>query len=97
MAVAGHFSVSVADLFAGLGSGIAALSGLLFGVLRGPGPRWPVAWGGAIVGAAAALLALLVSYLLGDVPAGAVRLGTTGAALAGSLGALLGNLTARRE
>ena len=90
MVIGGHFSAPVANLFAVGGTGVAAATGLLYGFRAGGASRRSAALGGAVVGSSAALLAFVVAYLLGDVPAAVLGPAVLGSALAGLLGGLLG-------
>ncbi len=95
LAVSGHYERAIANLFAALGMAIALVAGCLCG-------RWLVgsrpvhaASAGAVVGAVCALLGILESWYLGDVPTWVIAFGTLTSAVAGSVGGLLGSLTRR--
>jgi hypothetical protein len=88
LVVAGHFIGFIADnLFAVGGVAIALGAGAVY-VRKAPGARLPL-MGGAAAGGACAFLGILVSVILGDVPAGILPLGTLASALAGAGGAAL--------
>ncbi|MEC4590799.1 MULTISPECIES: hypothetical protein [Nitrospirillum] len=88
MVVAGHFSPAVAQFFAVGGMLISLLAGLVHGRTR---LTWgPAAAGGAVAGGACALLGIFVSWILGDVPAMILALGTAMSALTGAIGGLIG-------
>lgn len=99
MVVAGHWSLAVARLFGPLGVAISLIVGLLWA--RSEARRYGhAAAGGALVGGACALFGIVVSFVLGDVGAVILALGTASSAVAGALGGLLGaasRLRARRE
>ena len=96
MVVAGHTNPSVASLFAVGGMGLSLLAGVLYTVLvRGqPAPMGSLLAGGALAGGVCALLGILVSHLLGDVPASLLVLGTVSSVVTGAVGAALGRLIA---
>jgi hypothetical protein len=90
MVVAGHFSPAVAQTFAPLGMGISGVAGVLAGRTV-PGRSWGSAAGrGAITGGVCAFLGILVSYLLGDVPAQVLGFGTAASTVTGMIGGLIG-------
>lgn len=97
LSIAGHFSAPVADLFTAGRSGIAALTGLAYGRRAGVTSRGRAGGGGAVAGGAAALTALIASYLLGDIPGGAVAMGAVGASAVAALGGWLGHALGRKE
>jgi len=97
LAVAGHFSAPVAELFPAGRNGIAALAGLLYGRRAGTVSRGSAGGGGALAAGASVLPALIVSYLLGDVPSSALAAGTLWGTAAGALGAVLGRMLDRRN
>src|SRR5690606_35077827 len=75
MVVSGHWVAAIAALFAVLGMAISLLAGWLaaaWASVRGG----RAARDGAIAGGSCALLGILVSWALGDVPAGVVAFGT---------------------
>jgi hypothetical protein len=95
MVVAGHSSPSVAGLFAVGGMGLSLLAGLIYGILdRGTG-LGRLAVGGAIAGGICALIGICVSYMLGDVPASLLVLGTISSVVTGAIGGAIGKLFAR--
>ena len=53
--------------------------------------------GGAIAGAGSGLLGIIVSYLLGDVPASVLGFGAASSGLTGVTGALVGRAIAGRK
>lgn len=96
MVLAGHFTLAVANLFGPLGMAISLLVGLLYALKAGEG-YGHAALGGAIVGGACALIGIVVSYLLGDVTALILALGTLSSAIAGALGGLIGQAAGGRQ
>ena len=97
MVVSGHFSAPIANLYAVGGTGIAAAAGLLYGFRAGAVSSRSAALGGGLAGVASALLAFIVAYLLGDVPAAVLGPAAIGAALVGMLGGLLGGSMKGKE
>lgn len=90
MVVSGHYDRSVANLFAVLGMTISLVAGLLAGRWSGAAARGGAAAVGLVAGAACALLGILESYYLGDVPAWVVAFGTSSSAVTGAIGGFLG-------
>lgn len=90
MVVLGHFDARVAGLFAVLGVTISLLAGLLYGARVPHAPTGRAAGGGAIAGGVCALIGILVSFAMGDVPAGVLAFGTLSSAVTGAIGGLLG-------
>ena len=97
MVITGHFSPAIAAMFAALGMGISGLAGVL--AWRGESPfSWGSAAGrGAIAGGISALIGILVSYFLGDVPAQVLGFGTAASTLTGTIGGLIGGSLSRRQ
>jgi hypothetical protein len=96
MVVAGHSSPAVAQLFAVGGMGLSLLAGFLYARVARSATKGSAAVGGAAAGAICAFLGILVSYLLGDVPATLLALGTLSSALTGAIGGVIGALTLGR-
>ena len=96
MVIAGHFSPAVAELFAAGGMGISGLAGVLAGLAGRPASLGSAAGRGAVAGGVCAFVGILVSYLLGDVPAGVLGFGTAGSAFTGALGGLVGKVLSAR-
>ena len=96
MVVAGHSNDAIKALFAVGGMGLSLVAGVLYARLAHAPTRGKAAAGGAAAGAICAFLGILVSYLLGDVPASLLALGTLSSAVTGALGGLLGTLGQRR-
>ena len=95
MVVAGHTSPAVAAMFAVGGMGLSLLAGVLYARLARSATKGSAAVGGAAAGAICAFLGILVSHLLGDVPASLLALGTASSAVTGAIGGVIGALTTR--
>jgi hypothetical protein len=96
MVVAGHSSPAIKGLFAVGGMGLSLVAGLLYARLARPATKGSASIGGLAAGAICAFLGILVSYLLGDVPASLLALGTVSSAVTGAIGGLLGALSLGR-
>src|SRR5512146_2932133 len=81
MVVAGHSNRSIANLFAVMGMSISLLAGIAYAFLARGGSPASLAVGGLIAGALCALLGIVVSVALGDVPALILVVGTASSAL----------------
>jgi hypothetical protein len=97
MVVIGHYVPAVANGFAAGGTAISALAGLAYAVLAQQQRLGAVLAGGAVAGGVSAFVGILVSYLLGDVPAAVLGFGTAGSVVAGSIGAAVGRFARRRR
>jgi len=97
MVVAGHFSPAVQQLFASGGMGISALAGALAALGSRPASLGSAAGRGAVAGGVCAFVGILVSYLLGDVPAAVLGFGTGGSAVTGAIGGLVGKVLSARS
>src|SRR3954471_21677017 len=96
MVVAGHSSPAIKGLFAVGGMGLSLVAGLLYARLARPATKGSASIGGLAAGAICAFLGILVSYLLGDVPASLLALGTVSSAVTGAIGGLLGAMSLGR-
>jgi hypothetical protein len=96
MVVAGHSSPAIAGMFAVGGMGISLIAGVIYARLARDTTKRSAAIGGLASGAICAFLGILVSHLLGDVPASLLALGTLSSAITGAIGGLLGTLGTRR-
>src|SRR5690242_9736260 len=95
MVVGGHYSPSIAKLFAVGGMGISLVAGVVYAmVARGRGAGSGAA-GGALSGGICALVGIAVSYLLGDVPASLLALGTASSVVTGAIGGALAGFATR--
>ena len=91
MVLAGHWVPAVANLFAIVGILISLVAGLLYA--RAAKGSWSDSLiGGAIAGGVCALLGIAVSFLLGDVTASILLLGTVSSAVGGVVGGAIGKL-----
>jgi hypothetical protein len=96
MVVVGHSSPAVAAMFAIGGMGLSLVAGVLYARLARSATKGSAAAGGAAAGAICAFLGIFVSYLLGDVPASLLALGTLSSAVTGAIGGVIGALTVGR-
>lgn len=91
MVVSGHFVPAIAALFAIGGMLISLIAGLIYA--RAARGSWPDSLlGGLIAGGLCALLGIVVSYLLKDVTATILLLGTLSSAVTGLVGGAIGKL-----
>jgi hypothetical protein len=95
MVIAGHSNKSIAALFAVLGVSISLVAGIVYAMSAKTGSTSSLAVGGLVAGALCALIGIVVSYLLGDVPAFVLAVGTGSSAITGAIGGALGKLFAR--
>ena len=96
MVVAGHSSPAIAGLFAVGGMGLSLVAGVIYARLARESSKGRAALGGGAAGAICAFLGILVSHLLGDVPASLLALGTISSAVTGAIGGLLGAMSLGR-
>ena len=95
MVLTGHWIPAVAALFAIGGILISLFAGVLYA--RASRSDWRDSLvGGAIAGAICAVTGIAVSFLLGDVTALILILGTLSSAIGGFIGGAIGKLIARR-
>jgi hypothetical protein len=88
MVISGHYNEFIAqNVFALGGMAISLIAGAGYGF--GAATRAGAARGGAIVGGSCALIGIVVSYLLGDVPALILLVGTLSSTVTGAVGGLL--------
>ena len=95
MVVAGHSNKSIAALFAVGGMGFSLVAGVVYAKMAKGGPTPSLAIGGLVAGAICAFIGILVSHLLGDVPASLLVLGTLSSAVTGAIGGTVGKFFAR--
>jgi hypothetical protein len=95
MVLIGHTSPAVAALYAVGGMGISLLAGLAYARWARTAGASSAALGGAIAGALCAFLGILVSYLLSDVPASLLALGSLSSAVTGAVGGWIGRMLFR--
>jgi hypothetical protein len=86
MVVIGHSNHSVKNLFAVGGMGFSLVAGVIYGIAAGGGTYGSLALGGAVAGGICAFVGILVSHLLGDVPASLLLLGTVSSVVTGAIG-----------
>lgn|SRR6185295_7464431 len=97
MVIAGHFTPAVAQLFAPGGMTISAIAGVLAALGSRPASLGSAGGRGAVAGGVCAFIGILVSYLLGDVPAAVLGFGTASSAVTGALGGLVGKVLSARS
>jgi len=97
MVVAGHSNKSIAALFAVGGMSISLVAGIGYAWNARGSSAGALAFGGLIAGGVCAFIGILVSYLIGDVPATLLILGTASSMVTGAIGGLVGKLFARRR
>jgi hypothetical protein len=97
MVLAGHSNPAVANLFAVGGMGFSFIAGLAVAVFsrRNASSAASLMAGGAIAGGACALIGIFVSYLLRDVPASLLALGTASSVVTGAIGGWIGKFVVR--
>jgi hypothetical protein len=96
MVVSGHYNKGIADLFAVLGMTISLVTGLLFALWAKQPTIGSAALGGLVAGGVCALLGIIVSYALGDVPAMIIIVGTLSSAVTGAIGGAVGQVVASK-
>ncbi|MGH7497868.1 MAG: hypothetical protein ACREL3_03340 [Gemmatimonadales bacterium] len=92
MVLAGHYSPAISNKFAVGGMTISGIAGLLFSLWSRQKSAAAAASGGVVAGGISAFLGILVSHLLGDVPASVLGVGTAGSAVTGAIGGVLGKM-----
>jgi len=91
MVLAGHSNPSVAAMFAVGGMSISLIAGIIYGYLvKGPRVLSGLIAGGATAGGLCAFVGILVSHLMGDVPASLLLLGTISSIVTGAIGGAIG-------
>jgi hypothetical protein len=96
MVAAGHYSPAVARMFPAGGMTISALAGIMAALGSRPASLGSAAGRGALAGGVCAFVGILVSYLLGDVPAAVLGFGTASSAVTGAVGGMVGKLLSAR-
>jgi general stress protein CsbA len=89
MVVAGHYSTSIASLFAVGGMLFSLIAGHIYAHLARERGLGLAALGGAIAGGLCGLIGIMLSVLLGDVPVSLLIFGTLSSAVTGAIGGLL--------
>ena len=95
MVVAGHFVASIALLFAPIGVSISLVAGLVYAARAGRGAWLERLMIGQMIGGVGALIGIAVSWLLGDVEAIILVIGTISSAVTGAIGAAIGRALAK--
>jgi len=95
MVIAGHSNKSIAALFGILGVSISLIAGVVYAVKAKQGSTMTLAIGGLVAGGLCALIGIVVSYALGDVPALILLVGTCSSAITGAIGGAAGRLFVR--
>jgi hypothetical protein len=90
MVVFGHYDPRVAAWFAALGMFLSLVAGLVFGRWSLPLGPAGAAVGGMVAGGVCALIGIVESFALGDVPAWVIAFGTVTSSVAGAAGGWLG-------
>jgi hypothetical protein len=90
MVIGGHYVAAIALLFAPIGVVISLIAGLVYAAGAGRGAVTGRMVVGALVGGGCALIGIAVSWLLHDVPALILVVGTASSAVSGALGAAVG-------
>jgi hypothetical protein len=96
MVVAGHTNASIAAQFAVGGMGISLVAGMLYAKYAGPSSTSDLVKGGAIAGGLCAVIGICISFVLGDVTAMILLIGTLSSAVTGALGGFIGGFVFRR-
>jgi hypothetical protein len=95
MVLAGHSNKSIAALFAVVGVSISLVAGILYALSAKGGSISSLAVGGLVAGGLCALIGIVVSYALGDVPAFILAVGTLSSAIGGAIGGAIGKVFVR--
>jgi hypothetical protein len=95
MVVAGHSNKSIAALFAVGGMGFSLIAGVVYAIVAKGGSTSSLAIGGLVAGAICAFIGILISHLMGDVPASLLVLGTVSSAVTGAIGGVIGKFFVR--
>jgi hypothetical protein len=96
LTISGHYDASIKNMFGILGMFLSLVAGFVFGRIAGSARMGIVIVGGAFAGALCALIAILESYILRDVPAWVIAFGPFSSAITGGLGGILGRLARPR-
>ena len=96
MVVAGHTNASIAAQFAAGGMSISLVAGILYAKFAAPSSMGDNIKGGVIAGGVCALIGICISFLLNDVTASILALGTVSSAVTGALGGWIGGFIFRQ-
>jgi hypothetical protein len=92
MVIAGHSIAFIKDrLFLVLGLAISLIAGAIYAAMT-DGGWWDAILGGFVAGGICALIGLVVSFLMRDVPAPVIAFGSLSSAVTGAIGGLVGRL-----
>ena len=92
MVVAGHSNKSIAALFAVGGMGFSLVAGVIYASWHAAARRRRWRSADSSPARCARFIGIFVSYLLGDVPASLLALGTVSSAVTGAIGGAVGRL-----
>jgi hypothetical protein len=95
LAVSGHYDARIANLFAVGGMFLSLVAGLIFSRWSAGARQAIVIAGAAVAGAVCALVGILESYFLKDVPAWVIAFGPASSAVTGAIGGFLGRIGRR--
>ena len=95
MVVAGHSNKSIANMFAVGGMGFSLVAGIIYAVTARSGTTLSLAIGGLVAGGLCALIGIVISYMLHDVTASILAIGTLSSAVTGAIGGAIGKFFAR--
>lgn len=89
MVISGHFVQAIANQFAMIGTAIPLVIGVWYGIVSA-GSFGAAAGVGLLIGAVPALIGVIPSYLMGDVPLGTIWFATVVSGVTALIGAVLG-------
>ncbi len=92
MVLLGHDNPAIKSYFAVGGMGLSLIAGILYAVLSTEVVIRDNVIGGLVAGAVCAFVGILLSAILGDVPASLLILGTLSSAVTGAVGGWIGRL-----
>ena len=93
LVMTGHYDKSVARSFGLIGPLLSLVAGFLAGRWSAGLGKGGAAVSGLVAGAVCALLGILESFYLGDVPAWVVAVGPFSSGVTGAIGGFLGRIT----
>lgn len=94
MVISGHTNRTIAKLFAVGGMSLSLVAGVVYAFLATGSRTGSAVVGGSLAEGLCALIGIAISYLLKDVPASLLALGTLSSAVTGAIGGWLGSLFA---
>jgi len=92
MVLAGHSNPAISRFYPEGGMAIALAAGILYTVIGVEAITMENVVGGMIAGAVGAFVGIVVSYLMGDVAASVLLIGTVSSAITGAAGGWIGRL-----